>query len=671
MNRLLKKVISGITTVSLGMAMVGSMPAIADGTAATSTVRKLSVDFMGRGASPQESSPGSARLTADDIGNEFWVGVAVDNVNDLPLFTDGIYSLELAFEYDPDFVEPYFTSENAETEWAAALEGGNLAAANSSTWWNAEQYEIISVAQTDINTTTDRENADVMAQREADGWKMCTVCVTLKSGASFDGARFKDLADGSKQYLLKLPFKLNSVPADDAVDTNPRVLSLVRGPETLDIGSGETGTDPYSAWEATVTDPDDATNMKTLFTFPGDISLFDSGGAIENIVPVKTETDAETGDVTETTYTLSTTKDLTLDGFKTETLDYYLSVPNETGKIKLKITSSELPTVTANTASVITTLTSGKLYETAEFDLLELNKDVANGGEADGYNNTVTVTAGGTTYTLHIRRLLKPKIELNYGNSPYGEIMRADNIAEADKQAAKDAFDANNKYSSSYLPANVTDKTTLRYTTNAWSSSTDPEINMDRNDYAIFAYQKTSFKDSGFTATDSMGNSVDATDVTRSIDIYRLSGRNLSEDMTGKSPETITISDQVAEYTYTEITSTSGGYVRPDVYEMKYAFVDPNTNEVVTSVRKIVIVFLRGDTNFDNSINGTDQTVIINKVKGTALYDESIVPERTGYLYTYRSADTNMDGSVNGTDQTAIINKVKGAEMVQFYKNLD
>ena len=238
MNRLLKKVISGITTVSLGMAMVGSMPAIADDAAATSTVRTLSVDFMGRGATPQETSPGSARLNADDVGKEFWVGVAVDNVNDLPLFTDGIYSLELAFEYDPDFVEPYFTSENAETEWAAALESGNLAAANSSTWWNSEQYEIISVAETDINTTTDRENADVMAQREADGWKMCTVCVTLKSGASFDGARFKDLADGAKQYLLKLPFKLNSVPADDAVDTNPRVLSLVRGPETLDIGSG-------------------------------------------------------------------------------------------------------------------------------------------------------------------------------------------------------------------------------------------------------------------------------------------------------------------------------------------------------------------------------------------------------------------------------------------------
>lgn len=45
----------------------------------------------------------------------------------------------------------------------------------------------------------------------------------------------------------------------------------------------------------------------------------------------------------------------------------------------------------------------------------------------DGYNNTVTITAGGTTYTVYIRRLLKPKIILNPGNSPVGMIM-SDNV---------------------------------------------------------------------------------------------------------------------------------------------------------------------------------------------------------------------------------------------------
>lgn len=667
MNKLLKKIVSGITTVSLGMAMVGSMPAVADETAVASTVtRTLSVDFMGRGSSPQELSPGSARLTADDIGKEFWVGVAVDNVSDLPLFTDGIYSLELAFEYNPDFVTPYFTSNAAEAEWAAALESGNLAAVNNSTWWNSEQYEIISVAETDIDTVTDRENADVMAQRKADGWKMCTVCVTLKSGASFAGARFKDLADSEKQYLLKLPFKLNSVPAGDAVDTNPRVLSLVRGPETLDIGSGETGTEPYSAWEATVTDPDDATNMKTLFEFSGDISLFDSGGSVEDIVPVEIETDEETGDTTETMHTLSTTKDLTLDGFKAETLDYYLSVPNETEKLKFKITSSELPAVTANTASVAATLTStDKLYETDEFDLAELDKTV----EADGYNNTVTVTAGDTTYTLHIRRLLKPKIVLNYGNSPYGEIMRADNIAEEDKQAAKEAFNAADKFTTQYCPTNCS--TSMIYKTNAWNGETDSNLNMDRNDYAIFAYEKTPFKDAGFSAYDSMGDSVDAEDITRSMDFYYLTSNNLSEDLTGKTPNNISITNVESEYTFTTIT-ISTKYVRPDIYEMEYSFRDAYTGEKVTKVRNIVILLKNGDTNVDNSVNGTDLSPIVNYVKGIPLIssDTTIVPLTTQNIFKYRSVDVNMDASINGTDLSPIVNHVKGIYLGQFYNEI-
>ena len=101
----------------------------------------------------------------------------------------------------------------------------------------------------------------------------------------------------------------------------------------------------------------------------------------------------------------------------------------------------------------------------------------------DGYNNTVTITAGGTTYTVYIRRLLKPKITLNYGNSPYGEIMKASNIADSDKQKAKDAFDANNKYDANYLPNGKSTK--VYYSSNAWGGSTDPKINLDRDETAF------------------------------------------------------------------------------------------------------------------------------------------------------------------------------------------
>lgn len=88
----------------------------------------------------------------------------------------------------------------------------------------------------------------------------------------------------------------------------------------------------------------------------------------------------------------------------------------------MDVSSSEKPTDTVNSASVNVTASDAKKYSSDLFDLAELDKTVN-----DGYNNTVTITAGGTTYTVYIRRLLKPKIILNPGNSPVGMIM-SDNV---------------------------------------------------------------------------------------------------------------------------------------------------------------------------------------------------------------------------------------------------
>ena len=90
----------------------------------------------------------------------------------------------------------------------------------------------------------------------------------------------------------------------------------------------------------------------------------------------------------------------------------------------------------------------------------------------DGYNNTVTITAGGTTYTVYIRRLLKPKIILNPGNSPYGLIQQDDvNFpTQTDKDEAKKAFNdshtTNKKFAAGKIPTGG--QTTIAYTTVAW-----------------------------------------------------------------------------------------------------------------------------------------------------------------------------------------------------------
>lgn len=234
MNKILKSLVSGFTSLSMCAVCMISIPATADeyeNIETQATNRTLSVNFMGRGSTPNDASPGKAGFSKDDVNLtnplEFWVGIGVENVNDLPLFTDGVYSLDVAFEYDPNYVKPYWdkttASSTAEQSWNDELVKGNLSSTgDSSAWWDDTQYEITSVRECDIDTAlNDRENSTEAAQRALDGWKMCYVGVVFKGDSLL---RFKDLASNSKQYLLKLPFVLLSAPDETAADQNPTVL---------------------------------------------------------------------------------------------------------------------------------------------------------------------------------------------------------------------------------------------------------------------------------------------------------------------------------------------------------------------------------------------------------------------------------------------------------------
>lgn len=661
---------SGLTIISMLMVSQGIIWVSADNPApapAPSIARNLAVKFMGRGDTPQDVSPGKAQLNAEDKTGqtEFWVGVLVDKVHDLTLFTNGVYSLEVAFEYDPAFITPYYTSNDAEGDWKSALEKGNLSTENNTAWWNSGQYEIMSVVDTDIDIETDygdavdREAADVAQQRKDDGWRMCVVCVNFKDSV-FENARFKDLSDEGEQCLIKLPFKVINVPAETATNKDPTVLSLVRGPETFNIGAGEKGKTPHSTWEATVTDWSDTENMKTLFRDNGDISLFGKGGSIEDIQPFKPKTGDETSD---TPYTLSNTDQLEADGFTAEQKTYYLRVPNETEKIKLNITASENPEVkiaysdTAGETTINSASSGEKQFTTDEITLKELNKDTANGGTANGYNNTVTVSSGDTTYTIYIQRLLKPKIVLNPGNSPYGEMERmAAKYLPADKQdqawdeakiqKAKEEFNKAHKYADGYIPDGLSDKTSIIYTADAWIGSgynrvtnsilptspeelakmKDPEINLDRNNTVIFAYQDKAFADTGFTAINSLGE--DVTDkVIRSIEIKRVRNYNIDyiPILTGVDKDVEEI--EFPANSNDDLSKISAGkkvsgekdprLVRPGKYELNYIFEDIDGNNIEPVVRYIVVLPEFGNTNMKDNVDTNDTIAIYAHDKGT------------------------------------------------------
>lgn len=631
------RIVSSIASLSLGVALLGGMVAA---NAADEPTRNLSVEFMGRGAAPEETSPGKAKLSADDVGNEFWVGVAVDNVNDLSLFTDGMYSLELAFEYDSSFLEPYM-------DWDTALNSGNLKdGTNDTAWWNSSQYEIISVKSTDIDTESDRENKDVSTTRRDNGWKMCTICITLKDGVSTDSMRFNGLAVADKQYLAKLPFTLKKVPAESDTDQNPTVLSMVRGPSTFDIGSGTDGTNPYASWEATVTDATDQTNLKNLFTFTGDISLFGTGSELENMVVSKTDL---ADDETPINYTVSVSKDLNEDGFKTEDLEYYVSVPNETQKIKLTLTAAEMPDVKANTANVTSTLVSDKTYETDAISLNELDKDV----EVDGYNNTVTITIGSTTYTVHIRRLLEPKIVLNYGNSPYGEIMKNNTSYPDDdsKQEAKTDFDTTLKFNG------------LSYYSEAWNDYLDFDngepYNGDKDETSIFVYQRKNFKDPGFIAYDSEGNTVESENVSISLSVTAFAG-GIPKYNSSDAPNVVTEDANGNEHIFTLLKTVN---VRPDVYIMKYSFTDNLSGKTVEVNRKLIAVSKLGDARIDAND-------IVNNLDASAVKSNSTYMNSANTIYRFKICDAKSDGNkiINNIDASSI--KSSGLLLPLFYNIL-
>lgn len=183
--------------------------------------------------------------------------------------------------------------------------------------------------------------------------------------------------------------------------------------------------------------------------------------------------------------------DVAFDNAETPAIkDYYVRVPDvDADSIQFNVTLTN-PDTTTITASDGTTLTPTKNGD----GTYTIKAPLTNKGQTE---NTITITTkAGTdndaptlTYTFHVKQLVEAKITLNYGNSPVGEIMKADNISVSDKLEAINKFSEKNTFKnldSKYIPTKANIKNA--YTLNAWNGETDSDKNMDRNPYAIFVY---------------------------------------------------------------------------------------------------------------------------------------------------------------------------------------
>lgn len=286
------------------------------------------------------------------------------------------------------------------------------------------------------------------------------------------------------------------------------------------------------------------------------------------------------------------------------------------------------------------------------------------------------ITSYNKSYTIHIHRELEndKRVNFDYGNSPYGLIMRDSAIAEVSKEAAKAAFDANgNKYGAGYIPAGIeSGAENIHYVEDAWKSSNISKYtNYDKDDDAVFVYNGVnSVKLPGIKELkDSLGNVIDDyTNINVSLEVKTLNPGVPPADLYTyfSSFGTKTLSGQCVSDGSVVINDMTGLRIRPDVYMAKYEYKDFDGS--LTSVtRPVIILAANGDVNIDGVNDSADAQAIKSRYIYQLPYESMSNYEIGGSIYKYRVCDANIDGDVNNADAR----KTAGAALPQkFYTDL-
>lgn len=657
--------------VSLSMALNvawSSIPVKAEVVFPITDKAELSVEFLG--ISEDNHGPASEAqkggITEGDEGKVFWVGVAVKDAYKLTenFTASGIYSMDIAFDYNPEYIEPCSdmadsTGEKGnKTTWLETVKHFNLSQgvnSDDNLYWDSLMYEVVDSA------CVMNAEPDVDSHRESppvDGHKM--MFLTIKNNDGSGNARFKGLtAVEDTKYLIRVPFVVNKVP-DDISGTVTDCLKLSLGPQTFVIGSGENGYESYGAWEK-----EDKTipevNLKNYFNWMGDFEVFQTATSqitdiqVYQYVDDSLQQDPE-NPITPKQYDIYKDVDMTEGnkGFASDTFEYYTAVDADTNEITLRILPDLGEGIKVNfNDGEITTIPddSNDWINTGSIGELEIVDMEVNGG----FNSTITVTNGDTVYTLHVRRYRKPEIVLNYGNSPVGMIMSDD----INYPTLQDKEQAINEFKTTRIFGEVSPE--LNYYEDAWKSY--GEYNGDDDPTAMFVFQRENFRDVGFTAYNSLGEEVDDSSVSIDVTVISFKGGFVNYDETD-NPQDINVNGIIGNnYLFTEFKNYD---IRPDVYDMTYTFTDSITGELVNEVRKLIVISKRGDVYMDatKAVNNIDATYITSNV----IYFQRI---STNSLYKFRLADANEDATkaINNVDATYVkANVVKG--LPQFYKPL-
>ena len=713
-----------ISILLLTMLPMSAFGAEGDGNAPAGEKPTISVDFLGFagkndgfGLGPSDQPVAKDRaLTVED--GVFWIGVSLDNLYNATFIREGgIRDLEIGFDYNPKYVTPVSNLEYDPTDpnnskvdadgWLKLIQDYNLTstdAVDNADRWSSANYEIdgeASIYSTQLDESYGREFTS------PDDWKMMFVTVARTSEITAEENeknRFTGITDSEEDagphYILRAPFRLVDVP--DGQD-KPLVLRLTLGPSTLVMTAGMDGELGY-AWEKE-TRTEDNYNLKNIFGFNGDINLFQADGAnnLNGMSIVHTLTGSTDEIANQLFGDAAMTNEIT---FRPADKEYYIKVGSTADKAIITMVGPvKEPQVTHRIASDADADTACTVTQDviqcawiAEVPLTDTVKD------EDEFDDVVKISiaqegADAIEYIVHIKKQdedIPPtgeaKITLNYGNSPYGEIMKDDVVwrtldqykDDPDGRAkwqedAKEAFNQRNRYATNYTPESakeIVSNYPSAYGTKAWvdikntnsitpeeqNKIDDPEINLDRNETAIFIYNEKYFIDPGFIAIDSMGQRVEKVD--RKITVKRLG----TSGVAGMKDAVVTLDpieilDKDQNYIISEITPqyVVGGkrIVRPDVYEMTYSFYDNGTQTTVSAVRKVVILSDMGDTDLNGRLSATDKNAISSYV-ATRGNDPNLsgIDQSALRLYVFRMLDTDVNNLLSATDKNAISNAV-------------
>lgn len=332
------------------------------------------------------------------------------------------------------------------------------------------------------------------------------------------------------------------------------------------------------------------------------------------------------------------------------------------------------------------------------------------------YDGTALVPPEGLetrTYKVRFVREMEPgkaKHIALAGNSPYGMIENDSTIT--DKAAARQVFDAKNRFdftaaNAAYLPKQATALKNI-YWPEAWGDG----VNYDKDITALFVYAGEEFYDPGVkNIYNNAGDYIDGIEVTRSLEYVKLDTTqttpwdrfnvdpavttNLATIDLGTVPavngvipgDTMTLTaDDGKTSSYDGMIAGLVGVddIRPGIYELKYTYKDHDKTTDLYFTRPLIVLSPNGDVdaNWVQQGAGADRLEIADKVAiqrrfsaGTALPYElpiTVYSAADTLVYKYRIVDANNDRNINNID-AGLIRKMTElvhtpAKLTEFYR---